>query len=170
MIFSSINYYLFNFSQISEKNKTAKKLNPQYDSLYRGRSEKDLNEVAPHLFTYQEGTVFASWLIGNGWANAWGVFLYANATFSEVYKHFRRFLVVKNEEGQELYFRFYDPRVLRVFLPTCDAAQLKEFFGPVSYFFMEDEDPSFGLQFSLIQGQLQTNRIARQNFNATSVT
>ena len=58
-----------------------------------------------------------------------------------------------------MYFRFYDPRVLRIFLPTCDAAQLKEFFGPVAHFICEDEDPAFGLVFSLEQGKLKTEKV-----------
>ncbi len=36
-------------------------------------------------------------------------------------KHFRTFLMVKSPEGDRLYFRYYDPRVLRVYLPTCNA-------------------------------------------------
>ena len=46
--------------------------------------------------------------------------------------HFRRFLLVEAPDGDSWYFRFYDPRVLERFLPTCDAAQLTDFFGPVS--------------------------------------
>jgi hypothetical protein len=34
----------------------------------------------------------------------------------------RRFLRVKDEDG--LVFRFYDPRVMRVYLPTCAAGEL----------------------------------------------
>ena len=36
-------------------------------------------------------------------------------------------------------FRFYDPRVLRKFLPTCNADELQTFFGKVETFFAEDE-------------------------------
>jgi hypothetical protein len=46
-------------------------------------------------------------------------------------------------EGWEnrMYFRFYDPRVLQAFLPTCTAEQLNGFFGPISRFFFQS-DPS----------------------------
>jgi hypothetical protein len=70
--------------------------------------------------------------------------------------------MVKTEEGEELYFRFYDPRVLRIFLPTCDREQLKDFFGPVDYYLCEDEDPAYGLVFSLENSALKTERISKQ--------
>jgi hypothetical protein len=39
-------------------------------------------------------------------------------------------------EGMEgrLYFRFYDPRVLGSFLPTCPADARKEFLGDIERF------------------------------------
>src|SRR5262249_7471285 len=42
--------------------------------------------------------------------------------------------------GNELYFRFYDPRVLRTFLPACTGAETKRFFGPVGIYLMETEN------------------------------
>ena len=53
--------------------------------------------------------------------------------------HFRRLVMVRGPEGQRLLFRFYDPRVLRVFAPNCDADQVKELFGPVARYMMEEE-------------------------------
>jgi hypothetical protein len=47
-----------------------------------------------------------------------------------VRKHLRRLLMVKLDDGgRRLYFRFYDPRVLRAFLPTCSVRQDEEMFG-----------------------------------------
>ena len=39
-------------------------------------------------------------------------------------------------------FRYYDPRVLRVFLPAFSAADAADFFGPVAAFAAESDDPS----------------------------
>ena len=39
--------------------------------------------------------------------------------------------------GERVYFRFYDPRVLRVYLPTCSSSELKGVFGPVGRFVVE---------------------------------
>jgi hypothetical protein len=45
--------------------------------------------------------------------------------------------MVRTDAGERLLFRFYDPRVLGEFLPTCEAAQLREMFGPVQRFMLE---------------------------------
>jgi hypothetical protein len=46
-------------------------------------------------------------------------------------------LRVETEDGQRLVFRYFDPRVLRVFLPVCTPAEKNDFFGPVYRFFIE---------------------------------
>jgi hypothetical protein len=134
-----------------------------YRSLYKGSAAENLADLAPYLFDLSNPYTFGQWYMENGWGQAWGIMIQSTLPFEETYRHFRKFLLVKTEEGQELYFRFYDPRVLRIFLPTCDATQLKEFFGPVDYFICEDEDPAFGLVFSFENGNLKQSRIVKQS-------
>ena len=67
-------------------------------------------------------------------------------------------MLVKTEDGEELYFRFYDPRVLRIFLPTCDESQIRELFGPIEYFLMEDEDPEHAIRFWHENGILKSKQ------------
>jgi hypothetical protein len=119
---------------------TARELNPDHTCLYEGDSEKFLSVVAPWLFDFDPASDFASWIANNAQSNDWGIFLRSTAEPIKVYRHLRKFLIVSTEDGRELYFRFYDPRVLRVFLPTCDSEQLKEFFGPIDAFIAEDEN------------------------------
>lgn len=137
----------------------AKTRNAANDSLYRGTRDEALSAVAPFLFKYVPGQTFANWYLRQGWGNSWGVLMKSSRSLEDLAAHFRNFLLVKTETGQSLYFRFYDPRVIRVFLPTCDPAQLREFFGPVDYFLVEDEDPAFVLRFWHENGQLRTQRI-----------
>jgi hypothetical protein len=61
------------------------------------------------------------------------------APFEELRKHLRRFLIVNGEDGEELYFRFYDPRVFRAFLPACVTEEKTSFFGPVTDFLAESQ-------------------------------
>jgi len=60
--------------------------------------------------------------------------------FNEVRTHFRSLLMVKNHENVAVYFRFYDPRVLRSFLPICKPDQIPEMFGPVKLFVVEGKE------------------------------
>ena len=55
-----------------------------------------------------------------------------DATLEELRRHFRKFLKVEDPKGKSLIFRYYDPRVLRVYLPTCNAMELQTVFGPVN--------------------------------------
>jgi hypothetical protein len=80
------------------------------------------------------------WLLTNGWGNSWGIFLVSSTSLETLRRHFRRFLLVRDGAGNELYFRFYDPRVLRTFLPTCTGAETKRLFGPVGIYLMEAEN------------------------------
>ena len=72
----------------------------------------------------------------------------SDAAFKEVRKHFRQFLMAKLPDGKQVYFRFYDPRVLRLYLPTCTPEEINQFFGPVKYYLTEDEKPGTLLRFS----------------------
>lgn len=154
-----ITFCLLDAARMEQHIEKAKELNAQHLSLYKGRSEEDLAAVAPYLFSYKQGDQFGSWLAENGWGNSWGVFISSRSSFDNLHKHFRKFLLVKTEDGQELYFRFYDPRVLRIFLPTCDPQQLKELFGPIDSYIMEDEDPAFAIEFWLQNYQLASRKV-----------
>ena len=52
------------------------------------------------------------------------------------------------KDEKEVYFRFYDPRVLRTFLPTCTPEETTEFFGPVRSYLVEAEEPETLLIFT----------------------
>ena len=111
-----------------------------YHSLYEGEEGEELAEVAPYLIALPKGSPVTRAIIGGGWGNNWGVFLTAAEGLLDVRRHLRRFLKVESEDGRTLYFRFYDPRILSAFLPTCDAAQWGEFFGPITAFFAQTGD------------------------------
>jgi hypothetical protein len=153
------NYLLFDAAKAEASLTQAQQLNPVSRSLYKGIAEEDLAGIAPYLFSMQDGSEFEKWLLANGYGKSWGLFVSANISFEDCYKHFRKFLLVKTEGGKQLYFRFYDPRVLRIFLPTCDKEQLREFFGPIKMFIMEDEDPAYALQFWLQNYELKSKRV-----------
>ena len=160
-----INYILLDAARMESNMDTAQKLNSSFDSLYRGGSEESLSGVAPYLFSFKHDTLFTSWFIEKGWGDSWGLMVKTSLPMQEVHKHFRKFLLVKTEDGEELYFRFYDPRVLRIFLPTCDRDQIFEFFGKIDYFFMEDEDPAWAIKFWQENGQLRQSKIAKEDLN-----
>ena len=69
-------------------------------------------------------------------------------------QHFRNLVNVYNEQGNPMIFRFYDPRVLNSFLPTCDAEQLEKMFENIEFFFAETDDHENLNSYSFEQGKL----------------
>ena len=113
---------------------------PEFECLYRGELEPDIAECAPYLAKLEPDTPFCDWVIGHCWGNNWGIFALSREGTRALRQHFRKLnMVYDPESNQPLLFRYYDPRVLRLFLPSCDAEQTAEFFGPVEAFIAEAE-------------------------------
>ncbi len=121
---------------------------PEHVCLYRGELEPDMAECAPYLVRLVEGSPFTQWVVTEGWGNHWGVFVLAATDINTLRRHFRGFLLVMSPAGKRLYFRYYDPRVLRKYLPTCNVDEGRTIFGPVKCYLAEDEDSSQVLRFT----------------------
>lgn len=121
----------------------------QYQSLYEGPKGDALAEAAPYLVLLPPGSALLRALAEQHWGASFGIYLTCRLPFLEVRKHFRRLMIVKSEDDRKLYFRFYDPRVLRVYLPACSPTDAAAFFGPVRHFFTEAEDPATYFRFGL---------------------
>lgn len=112
-------------------------------SLYEGAQGQALDHVAPYLVRLEKGSKLLERLVLEGWGNAWGIYLTWTGKKRDLRSHLRRFLIVLDEEtGKKLYFRFYDPRVLRAFLPTCSTAQIADVLGEIGTVVLEGEDAS----------------------------
>lgn len=132
-----------------------------YCSLYRGQPELELATVAPYLVYLPLGAPMLGHFIKEGWSKSWGIFLTCTMSMEEVRKQLRRCLMVTIEGNPSpVYFRFYDPRVLRIFLPIAEPQQLVEFGGDISSFYMEDESPDVLLKFYPKGSSIGVERIA----------
>jgi hypothetical protein len=119
----------------------------QYESIFEGSSKAQLALFAPYLVSLPPRSKLLEKLVSKGWGKSWGIYLTCNLPFHEVRHHFRHFLMVNTPDGDQVYFRFYDPRVLRLFLPACTPEEISYFFGPVSRFATEDKKPETLLEF-----------------------
>jgi Domain of unknown function (DUF4123) len=81
-------------------------------------------------------------LIEKGWGKNWGIFIRTEQHFVELRKHLRHLLMVDLPDGKKVYFRFYDPRVMRTVVVGFDFAEAEQFFGPIDYIFCEAGDSS----------------------------
>ena len=108
--------------------------------LYRGTLPAPLEDAAPWLLRLVPGHSYVEQFFVRGWHRSWGILLASAAPSRELRRHLRRFLRVRTEDGRILAFRYYDPRVLRAYLPTCTPAEIGAFFGPISCMVAEAED------------------------------
>jgi Domain of unknown function (DUF4123)/Inner membrane component of T3SS, cytoplasmic domain len=120
----------------------------QHQSLYEGPQGAQLAHFAPYLTRVPQKSALIDTLVHQAWSKSWGVFVTAETPLKELRTHFRHFLTVKLPDGQQVYFRYYDPRVLRLFLPTCLPEETTQFFGPVKHFLVEAEAPNLALHFT----------------------
>lgn len=131
----------------------------EHRSLYEGPQGATLADVAPYLVALPQGSALLEALVLEGWGKHWGVFLTSERPFTETRRHFRKFLMARDATGRELYFRFYDPRVLSPFLPRYEPQQLVEFFEGIDALIMESPHAESLLRFSARQSLLHLEAV-----------
>jgi len=110
--------------------------------LYSGPLIPRLKAAAPWLVKLPATTPTSLELLGLGWGKAWGILLVAPAELpmDSLRRHCKKFLRVRTEDKRVLMFRFYDPRVLSVFLPSADAGQYQALLGPLRRIIVERDE------------------------------
>ena len=132
---------------------------PDFSCLFKGGLSPDMAEVAPYLVQIERGSEFANWLIEQGWGKHWGIFALTDANLREVVRHLQTLLIVFDENGRPLRFRYYDPRVLGAYLPMCNPEELAVVFGPISCYLLEDSNSSGALRFQWSNGSMRQTTI-----------
>lgn len=127
--------------------------------LFAGNISQQLREVAPYLVRLDREDQFAEFLLERGWGNAWGVFLSSSGSLETLRKHFRRFLRVTDMSNRKLLFRFYDPRVLSIYLPTCNDEELTTIFSPLERIILEAEGGDAAVEYRYSGVRLKKNEI-----------
>ena len=122
----------------------AKQLGPtKAMSLFSGTAKEQYWQVAPYLFHVDPALL--DWIIAKLWKEPWGIFVITKAKFEDLRVHLKKFLLAQLPDGKVWYFRYYDPRILKAYLPVCDLWELQKFFGPVRAFAIaggEQEKPT----------------------------
>lgn len=112
----------------------------EHACLFSGDLHPRLQAAAPYLVHLAAHSPTTDLLLRHGWGKGWGILAVAPADVSldGLRLHFKKLLRVRTEQGGYLGFRYYDPDVLNVYLPTCTGAEARTFFGPVTRFLAEE--------------------------------
>jgi hypothetical protein len=114
----------------------------EHTCLYTGKLSARMQAAAPYVVHLARDARFTRELLEASWGKSWGFFTIVpvDVTLEQHRRHFKNLLRVKDESGRTLMFRFYDPRVLRLYLPTCTGDEAKQFFGPIPKIIVESAD------------------------------
>ena len=110
--------------------------------------------AAPYLVELEPESELSSLVISQGWHDNWGIFSRAKSDLGKLRRHFRDLLVVRDPRNRKLMFRYYDPRVLRVYLPSCNAEELRTFFGPVDELIVPGIKSHTAVRYRIERGRL----------------
>ena len=102
-----------------------------------GKKNPELVPCSPVLVHCDEGTTLVDWFAREAWGGNHGVALTSPCELEQLAEHLDALLTVNLEGRGRLFFRLYDPRILRTYLPTCTEAEVAHFFGPVKRFLVE---------------------------------
>lgn len=108
-----------------------------YDCLFAEPLSPRLRAAAPYLVHLAANSAQTREMLRRCSEDPWGILVSAPADVStrQLRLHFKKLLWVHDEQGRKLSFRFYDPRVLSVYLPTCTREERHAVFGPVREMF-----------------------------------
>lgn len=117
-----------------------KRLGPGYARcLFRDGLHPEVVAVSPHLIELRPDDLLTLAWTTEGRGRNWGVLIRSRAGFHAVWSRLRRFTQAKLPDGEgPVLFRFWDPRVFRVWAPVLEPDQVPEWFRDIDAWEAED--------------------------------
>jgi hypothetical protein len=129
--------------------------------LYQGRLDPQVARCCPHLVLLDPADPLSRLWRTEGWGKNWGMLIVSSADFRTVWRRLRHFTQVKLPDGQgPMLFRFWDPRVFRLYMPLVDADVLPQWFEDIDRYIVESEDGRGAIRYGLRGGALSVQAVA----------
>lgn len=132
--------------------------------LFSGPLDEELRRTAPHLIPLRREPEVLERMLSSCWGRSCLLLCESLADAERLRRHLKSLLRVEDERGRLLFFRYYDPRVLRVYLPSCTEHELRLVSGPVHRFFVESEESDAVLALGTQGGRLHEERLRLEDF------
>ncbi|MDH5229152.1 MAG: DUF4123 domain-containing protein [Gammaproteobacteria bacterium] len=102
--------------------------------------DDEITTVAPYLVQLYPDRLLYRALFEEGAAKHWCIFFTSHYDYEILLEHCREILYARAQDRKKMFFRYYDPRVLRKLLPVCDDKELTQIFGPITAFWLHDPE------------------------------
>jgi len=141
--------------------------NAQRYILYKDEEDKrDLELRAPHLVVLDENDEFTQRILNEGYGNNWGCFIKSQFDIETLVEHFCNYTKVYSEvHEQDVYIRFYDPRVINKYFSIFGKDEGIEFFSKIDAIYVEKkEEPQTLFKYSLnVDEMIQRQEISLED-------
>lgn len=133
-----------------------------HDSLFQGKAQQELAEVAPYLVRLERESPFTRRLfttpgaLGGLWGRDGGVLLLSAAPLADIRRQLRKYTRIRDEGGKWFYYRFWEPRVFRASAVQYDVATFRDFLGPIEAVLCPDRSDDAMLLFEAPTAETRT--------------
>lgn len=99
--------------------------------LFTGAAKDDLGDVAPWIIRLQEESNFTRRLFTQSdapwdlWDANPGIFIRSTASIQELWRHYRKFTRLCDDNGKWYYFRFWEPRIFAAAILNDEELKIK---------------------------------------------
>lgn len=109
----------------------------EHRCLFIGQAFEDLKNVAPWIVQLEPDSAFtrnlftrsdAYWHI---WDAAPGIYLRSRESLDSIWRHFRKFTRIQDEQGKWFYFRLWEPRWTAHVMQALPEDQAKQIMSPL---------------------------------------
>ena len=118
------------------------------ECLFAGKLSETVRRASPFVVELAPSDPLSAAWRGQGWGAAWGVLISTRSDGAALRARLRRLTQVRLPDGSgPMLFRFWDPRVLRVFMPLIEPDGLSAWFAPGDRWIVESEDGAGSIRF-----------------------
>lgn len=109
----------------------------EFRSLFKGATAEELESVAPYLVTLNARHDLTRQLFTRAgqpsdlWDAAPGIFIRSDLTFHDIWRHFRKFTRVQDDNGKWYYFRFWEPQWIAATLTEMPPSDVVRFMAGI---------------------------------------
>ena len=101
----------------------------QAQCLYDGPPAIKYARYAPYLLQLDVGNVLAKAWLARGGASHWGIFIQSRLSAQKLKRHLKHFVTAQTYQRRTVWVRFYDPRVLPVWLGGLRPDHVAQWFA-----------------------------------------